>query len=63
MLLDGTIDNFRYSQMKVLKNLSKKYLARRNGIAKRICSVQSPWRPHIEDKRMVLEYTHGLFIT
>jgi hypothetical protein len=27
------------------------------------CSVQSPWRPHIEDKRMVLEYTHGLFIT
>jgi hypothetical protein len=27
------------------------------------CSVPSPWRPHIEDKRMVLEYTHGLFIT
>jgi hypothetical protein len=23
----------------------------------------SPWRPHEEDKRMVLEYTHGLFIT
>jgi hypothetical protein len=29
----------------------------------RYCSVPSPWRPHIEDKRMVLEYTHGLFIT
>jgi hypothetical protein len=28
-----------------------------------ICSVSSPWRPHIEDKRMVLEHTHGLFIT
>jgi hypothetical protein len=27
------------------------------------CSVSSPWRPHIEDKRMVLEHTHGLFIT
>jgi hypothetical protein len=27
------------------------------------CSVPSPWRPHKEDKRMVLEYTHGLFIT
>jgi hypothetical protein len=27
------------------------------------CSVSSPWRPHKEDKRMVLEYTHGLFIT
>jgi hypothetical protein len=23
----------------------------------------SRWRPHVEDKRMVLEYTHGLFIT
>ncbi len=27
------------------------------------CSVPSRWRPHEEDKRMVLEYTHGLFIT
>ncbi len=27
------------------------------------CFVSSPWRPHIEDKRMVLEHTHGLFIT
>jgi hypothetical protein len=27
------------------------------------CSLSSPWRPHTEDKRMVLEYTHGLFIT
>jgi hypothetical protein len=27
------------------------------------CSVSSPWRPHIEEKRMVLEHTHGLFIT
>ncbi len=26
------------------------------------CSV-SRWRPHKVDKRMVLEYTHGLFIT
>jgi hypothetical protein len=26
------------------------------------CSV-SWWRPHKVDKRMVLEYTHGLFIT
>jgi hypothetical protein len=30
---------------------------------KKRCSVSSPWRPHIEDKRMVLEHTHGLFIT
>ncbi len=28
-----------------------------------VCSLSSPWRPHTEDKRMVLEYTHGLFIT
>ncbi len=28
-----------------------------------ICFVSSPWRPYIEDKRMVLEHTHGLFIT
>ncbi len=27
------------------------------------CFALSPWRPHEEDKRMVLEYTHGLFIT
>ncbi len=27
------------------------------------CFAMSPWRPHTEDKRMVLEYTHGLFIT
>ncbi len=27
-----------------------------------LCSV-SRWRPHKVDKRMVLEYTHGLFIT
>jgi hypothetical protein len=27
-----------------------------------LCSV-SWWRPHKVDKRMVLEYTHGLFIT
>jgi hypothetical protein len=27
------------------------------------CSVPSPWRPHKVDKRMVLEYTHDLFIT
>ncbi len=27
------------------------------------CFALSPRRPHTEDKRMVLEYTHGLFIT
>jgi hypothetical protein len=27
------------------------------------CFASSPWRPHTEDKRMVLEHTHGLFIT
>ncbi len=27
------------------------------------CSVSSPRRPHVEYKRMVLEHTHGLFIT
>ncbi len=27
------------------------------------CFASSPWRPHIEDKRMVLEHTHGLFLT
>ncbi len=31
-------------------------------VREQFCSVPSPWRPHIEDKRMVLEYTHGLFI-
>ncbi len=35
----------------------------RDSRRERSCSVPSPWRPHIEDKRMVLEYTHGLFIT
>jgi hypothetical protein len=30
---------------------------------KRNCSVSSPRRPHVEYKRMVLEHTHGLFIT
>jgi hypothetical protein len=27
------------------------------------CFTLSPRRPHTEDKRMVLEHTHGLFIT
>ncbi len=27
------------------------------------CFASSPRRPYIEDKRMVLEHTHGLFIT
>jgi hypothetical protein len=27
------------------------------------CFAPSPRRPYIEDKRMVLEHTHGLFIT
>ncbi len=27
------------------------------------CFALSPRRPHTEDKRMVLEHTHGLFIT
>ncbi len=29
----------------------------------RKCFASSPRRPYIEDKRMVLEHTHGLFIT
>ncbi len=29
----------------------------------RYCFASSPRRPYIEDKRMVLEHTHGLFIT
>jgi hypothetical protein len=27
------------------------------------CFAPSPRRPYVEDKRMVLEHTHGLFIT
>jgi hypothetical protein len=30
------------------------------GVRHNMCSV-SRWRPHKVDKRMVLEYTHGLF--
>ncbi len=30
---------------------------------KKECFASSPRRPYFEDKRMVLEHTHGLFIT
>jgi hypothetical protein len=40
---------------------AKKYEKRRE--QKGYCFASSPWRPYTEDKRMVLEHTHGLFIT
>jgi hypothetical protein len=50
----------------VFKTLQNVYVRVKRIFAKSwksaMCSV-SRWRPHKVDKRMVLEYTHGLFIT
>ncbi len=46
--------NFYFVKLEV-GTVAKKYVLR-------MCSV-SRWRPQKVDKRMVLEYTHGLFIT
>jgi hypothetical protein len=38
-------------------------IATEYGIQQSECFAPSPRRPYVEDKRMVLEHTHGLFIT